>query len=173
MIRLATASETHTILGAFESIEEGLSHELWADVEFLLKEEEHYQVVLAASPDLADLPAELIVDADHAGLRIGTLHKDGNFALDLQGAIDIPQFTRSQCIKVNDLAAKSFLYGKHVLGQSIHNFDPRLNPGATCIVVNARWETLGLGTVVGRFKGPNPAIEPIIDLGIYLREEGE
>jgi ribosome biogenesis protein Nip4 len=79
--------------------------------------------------------------------------------------------TRRQTVRVSEQATRVFLYGKPILGDSVKSFDPRLNPGDVCIVSNPRWEAIGLGEVMGRFKGDRPAVRAVHDLGTYLRDQ--
>lgn len=171
MIRAADDDETRAITGVFEEISAGSSQELWADHDFWIHQTDDEMVVTAATIDLAELPIELIRGADHIGLRIGTLEDDG-FRMDLQAAVLLSTVSREQAVRVSEHAARLFIYGKDILGISVVSYARGLKPGDACIVVNPRWECLGLGRVVGNFKGKGPSVEPIHDLGTYLRDQG-
>ncbi len=120
------------------------------------------EAVLALGPDLTD--------GASGGLPVGTMDEDG-FALDLQGAAILARETRRQTITVTEKSARLFIYGRDVLAESILNFDPRLNENDHCIVLNPRHEALGIGLVVGRFKGRGRAVAALHDLGSYLRDQ--
>ncbi len=120
------------------------------------------EAVLGLGPDFTD--------GGTGGLPVGTMDEDG-FALDLQGAAILARETRKQTITVTEKSARLFIYGRDVLAESILNFDPRLNEGDHCVVLNPRHEALGIGMVVGRFKGRGRAVVPLHDLGSYLRDQ--
>lgn len=193
-VREPTAGEEKRILATLEAVETGLSARLVADRRVALvtprtraepsdgpdpsagpersdgPEATGLRVVLL-SPDLAGLPAGLWAAADHAGLAIGTL-EDGGLAFDLQGAVLLAQHTRRGVVRVNEKAARLWLYGRDILGGSVTDHDPGLGPGDTCVLVGPRWEGLGLGTVMGSFKGAGVVVRPVHDLGAYLRDQG-
>lgn len=167
-MRWATDEEAKLIVRFFDGFEDALGSILVGDCELAVEDEDGS--VSLCSPDLRVLPDEFLEDTVHMGLRIGFLEYEG-FTLDLQGAVLLGSLTRKQCIKVTDKASHLFQYGRAIFGDSIKGYDPRLNPGDACVVCNQRWEPIGLGRVLGRFKGQRPAVEPIHDLGTYLRDQ--
>lgn len=170
MIRDPTPDELEDILGFFDAIERRLSAAVLDDLELAVVDRDGARVAVLVAPGLSGLDAALLGDADHAGLRIGTLEEDG-FRLDLQGAIRMSGYTRKLTVRVNEKATRLWLYGRDILGDSVLAFDKRLRDGDACIVCNTRWEAIGIGEVVGRFKGPEAAVRPLHDLGAYLRDQ--
>ncbi len=169
-IRAATDEETLDITGFFEGIEHGSSQTLFAEHDFWIVDRDGERTVTAASMDLAELPIEVLAGSDHIGLRIGTLEDDG-FRMDLQAAVLLSEVSRRQTVRVNEHAARLFLYGKQILGSSVLSHAQGVRYGDACIVVNPRWEALGIGEVIGPFRGKGPAVDPIYDLGTYLRDQ--
>lgn len=170
MIRPADVEETDAVRQGLDAIDPGLADALLAGDLLLVAEQEEALVVTATSPAVLGLPGQLLEGADHAGLRIGTL-EDGRFALDLQGALLAASLTRSQTVRVSEKATRVWLYGRDIIGSSIEWYDGRLRTGATCIVCNPRGEGIGLGAVVGPLRGPRTAVQHILDLGTYLRDQ--
>lgn len=170
MIRDATGAEAQDVVGFFDAIERGLADEVLGDLELAVVERDGERVAVLVAPEVLGLDEALLTDADHGGLRIGTLEDDG-FRLDLQGAIRMAPHTRRLAVRVNEKATRLWLYGRDVLGDSVLAFDKRLRTGDACIVCNTRWEAIGIGEVVGRFKGGQPAVRPLHDLGAYLRDQ--
>ena len=170
-MRAATADEEQAVLGFFEGVETGLSVRVLGRHALAVIERDGIPFAVAVTPEMLTLPEELRRDAASAGLVLGTL-EDG-FHLDLQGAVLMSRHTKSQTIRLTEHAARLVLYGRNVLGDSILWADRGLERGDACIVCNARGEALALGRVVGALKGPREAIQPIHDLGTYLRDQDE
>lgn len=170
-IRAADDDQTRLVTGFFEEMAPGSSAELFEDHDFWIVDRDGTDVVCAASMDLAELPIEILQDSDHIGLRLGTIEGD-DFHMDLQAAVLLSSVARAQYVRVSEHAARMFVYGKDILGSSVVSYARGLRNGDACIVVNPRWEALGIGEVVGAFKGKFPAVEPIADLGTYLRDQG-
>lgn len=170
-MRAATVDEEQAVLGFFEGLETGLSARLTGRHALAVVERDGVPFACLVTPEVLALPEELRTDAHTAGLVIGTL-EDG-FHLDLQGAVLSSRHSKSQTVRLTEHAARLFLYGRNVLGDSIVWADRSLNKGDACIVCNARGEAMGLGLVVGTLKGTREAIKPIHDLGTYLRDQDE
>ena len=170
-MRAATAEEEQAALGFFEGLETGLSARVAGRHQLGVVERDGVPLAVLATPELLGLPAELLAGAATGGLAIGTL-EDG-FHLDLQGAVLCAAHSKSQTLRLTEHAARLFLYGRNVLGDSIVWADRSLQKGDACIVCNARGEAMGLGLVVGNLKGPREAVKPIHDLGTYLRDQDE
>jgi NOL1/NOP2/fmu family ribosome biogenesis protein len=160
------------VLGFFEAMEKGLAKKVVGDATLGLVERDGIRFAVLASPQLAALPPALLDGCEAAGLPIGVVEDDG-FHLDLQGAALVAVHTKAQTIRVSEQSARLFLYGRNVLGDSILWHDAALQRGDACIVCNGRGESLGLGVVVGSFKGPRHAVKPVQDLGTYLRDQDE
>jgi ribosome biogenesis protein Nip4 len=170
-MRAATVDEEQAILGFFEGLETGLAPRVVGRHALAVVERDGIPFAVLVTPELMALPETLRTDAASAGLVIGTI-EDG-FHLDLQGAVLAARHTKSQTIRLTEHAARLFLYGRNVLGDSILWADRTLAKGDACIVCNGRGEAMGLGTVVGNLKGPREAVKPIHDLGTYLRDQDE
>lgn len=172
-MRPATAEEEQAVLGFFEGVETGLSVRVLGRLAAAVSERDGIPFAVAVTPELLALPPELQSGpgTESAGLVLGTL-EDG-FHLDLQGAVLMARHTKSQTVRLTEHATRLVLYGRNVLGDSIVWADRSLDRGDACIVCNARGEALALGRVVGPLKGPREAIEPIHDLGTYLRDQDE
>ena len=170
-MRAASVDEEQAVLGFFEGLETGLSARVVGRHSLAVVERDGVPFACLVTPEVLSLPEELLGDAHTAGLVIGTL-EDG-FHLDLQGAVLSSRHSKSQTVRLTEHAARLFLYGRNVLGDSIVWADRSLAKGDACIVCNARGEAMGLGLVVGTLKGPREAIKPIHDLGTYLRDQDE
>jgi ribosome biogenesis protein Nip4 len=170
-MRAATAEEEQAVLGFFEGVETGLSARVLGRHAVAVVERDGIPFAVAATPEALALPPALRSGAESAGLVLGTL-EDG-FHLDLQGAVLMARHTKSQTVRLTEHASRLVLYGRNILGDSILWADRSLEKGDTCIVCNARGEALALGRVTGALKGPREAIEPIHDLGTYLRDQDE
>lgn len=171
-MRQATFDEEEAVLGFFDAMEDGLANKIMGEQALALVERDGIDFVVIASPMLLSLPQALRDGCDAAGLSIGTL-EDGEFHLDLQGAVLCAQFTHAQTVRVTEHAARLFLYGRNVLGDSVTHSDPKLERGDACIVTNPRNEAVGIGVVCGGMKGPREAVKPVHDLGTYLRDQDE
>lgn len=163
-MRPATAEEEAIVRESLEAVDRGLYQRFLSGKRLCMVGKN----VVLADPGLLDLPAELLEGAS-GGLLVGAL--DDGFALHLQGSVIFARETRNQTVTVIEKSARLFLYGRNILAGSILAFDPRLNPGDHCVVTNPRHEALGIGLVVGRFKGSGEAVHPVHDLGSYLRDQ--
>lgn len=172
MIRLPTADEERAVVAFFEAWDVGLFPRLLGNRMLAIVEWGGGRFAVLASQALLALPEPIRAQASGAGLAIGVL-TEGVFQLDLQGAVEAARHTRERLVRVNLQASKAFLYGKPVLGDSVLGHDQSLKQGSWCVVVDARWEALGIGTVVGNFKGPREAVMAVHDLGTYLRDQDE
>jgi ribosome biogenesis protein Nip4 len=170
-MRAATVEEEQAVLGFFEAMETGLAPRVVGRHAIAVVERDGIPFAVLVTPEMLSLPEELRTDAASAGLVIGTI-EDG-FHLDIQGAVLVAQHTKNQTLRLTEHAARLFLYGRNVLGDSILWADRTLAKGDACIVCNGRGEAMGLGTVVGNLKGPREAVKPIHDLGTYLRDQDE
>ncbi len=122
-------------------------------------------IVYLAAADIEDLP-EVLQDGI-PGMPVAH-HNEGPELL-LAGAARVANMTDARTVKVNEKAAELFCYGKRVLGDSVQSA-PRLGIGERCIISHAG-DVLGLGVVVGKFKGNYPAVVPLHDIGEYLRDQ--
>lgn len=170
-MRAATADEEQAVLGFFEGLETGLSARVTGRHAIAVIERDGIPFAALVTPEVLMLPEDLRTGAESAGLVIGTI--DAGFNLDLQGAVLLAKHTKNQTLRLTEHAARLFLYGRNVLGDSIIWADRTLAKGDACIVCNGRGEAMGLGTVVGNLKGPREAVKPIHDLGTYLRDQDE
>ncbi len=170
--RLADKGEAQTVFAFYEEFAPGSSQELFDDADVWIVDDDGTDVVTVASLDLTTLPPEVLDQLDHIGLRIGTF-EDGDFHLDLQGATLLAGVTRDLSLRVNEQAARMWLYGKDILGDSVLQWPKGVRVGDACIVVNARWEAIGIGESLGRSRGQRAVVRPIHDLGTYLRDQGE
>lgn len=172
MIRPADDSESRKVFSFFEEFASGSSQELFDEFDIWVVEEDNALGVLMITMDMRDMPIDVLRAAEHGGMRIGTLEGD-DFHLDLQGAMLLASVSRDMSVRVNEQAARMYLYGKDVLGESVLSWPRGLGTGDACIVVNPRWEALGIGEIVMRgAKGQRPAVSPVHDLGTYLRDQG-
>lgn len=171
IVRPADKGEANTVFGFFEEFAPGATQDLFEDSDIWIVEDDSMSVVAIASMDLAGLPDEVVAAGDHIGLRIGTL-EGADFHLDLQGARMLASVSRKMSVRVNEQAARMWQYGKDILGDSVLWWPPSIGIGDACIVVNARWESIGIGEVIGKGKGERPVVSPLHDLGTYLRDQG-
>lgn len=171
-MRRPTLEEEDAIVGFFDAMERGLAAKVVGPNDLAVVERDGNRFVCLVGSSLHGLPEAVSAGADAAGLPIGTL-EDGAFHLDLQGAVLLARKTERQSVRVTEHAARLFLYGRNVLGDSVERHDPRLERGDACIVVNPRGEAMGLGVVVGPFRGGREAVKPVVDLGTYLRDQDE
>lgn len=171
-MRLATDAEEAACRGFLEAVEEGLAEKVIGIHRLAAVERDGVTFCVMVTPAVAQLPNELIVDASASGLPIGTLER-GEFHLDLQGAVLMARHTRKQTVRVTEHASRLFLYGRNILGDSVEYHDPELEQDDACIVTNPRGEAVGIGVVVGSFKGSREAVRPVHDLGTYLRDQDE
>ncbi|MES2154972.1 MAG: hypothetical protein V4510_07540 [bacterium] len=171
-MRPATQAETDAAIAFLESVDEGLAAKVMGVQRLAVCDRDGGAYACLVSPDVLELPAALRDTAGAAGLPIGTL-EGTDFHLDLQGAVLMARHTKSQTVRVTEHASRLFLYGRNILGESVEWHDASLEAGAACIVTNPRGEAVGIGVVVGSFKGPREAVRPVHDLGTYLRDQGE
>ena len=171
-MRHAMAEERDAVEQAFESIEGGLWAKVAGTQELAVAERDGVPFAVLAPAELMALPAALLDGTEAGGLPLGTL-EDGEFHLDLQGAVLASRHTKAQTVRVSEHAARLFLYGRNVLGDSVLFHDPHLDRGDACIVANPRGEAVGIGVIVGSFKGHREAVKPVHDLGAYLRDQDE
>ncbi len=167
-MRRATQEEEAVVRQHLEAVEKTLFRRFMGDRRLACVDREDHIDLVLVDKAIFDLPAE-ILDGAEGGLKIGTL--DEGFMFDLQGAVIFARETRAQTVTVHEKVAHLFLYGRDVLSQSVLAFDKTLHAGDHCIVTNPRHEALGIGLVVGRFKGSGRAVEPVHDLGSYLRDQ--
>ncbi len=167
-MRRATQEEEAALRENLEAVEKTLFRRFMGDRRLAAIDRSDHVELALVDKAFFDLPAEIREGAE-GGLKIGTL--DEGFAFDLQGAAIFARETRRQTVTVHEKVAHLFLYSRDVLSQSILAFDKTLKPGDHCIVLNPRHEALGIGIVVGRFKGSGRAVEPVHDLGSYLRDQ--
>ncbi len=164
-MREPTYDEETAILGFFEAASKGMARKITGRLTLAV----HDEVVYLVPKSAWGLPPEILEEASPT-YRIGSLEPEG-FALDLQGAVLWARASKAQIVRVTEKAARIFLYGKNILGTSVENYARGLDRGDACIVVNPRGEALGIGEVVGSFKGKREAVTPIHDLGEYLRDQ--
>jgi len=171
-MRRATDAEAAAVRAALDGLERGLADILLEHAGLGCVEREGTRWATLVSPDVMDLAAGLLAGAEAGGLPLGTLDDEG-FHIDLQGAVEAARAgaVHRQAVRVNEKASRLFVYHRDVLGGSILEYDPRLQPGDFCLVLNPRREAIGIGEVVGRFKGTGRAVRPVHDLGAYLREQ--
>lgn len=169
-MRQPTYDEETEVLSFFEAAEKGLARRVLGDRALAVHDAEDGRIVSLVPRDLWDRPEELWGLAAGGGLPIGVLDDDG-FGLDLQGAVVWARETRKQTVRCSEQATRMFLYGKDVLGDSIEEHDRDLGLDDACVVTNVRGEGIGIGQVVGRFKGPSSAVRSLHDLGAYLRDQ--
>lgn len=166
------ASETD-VLAFYEGLEGGLSDRIAGRHRIADVERDGVHFASLVTPEVLQLPAELLRDAEGGGLPLGVL-EEGAFHLDLQGAVLAARHTKRQTVRVTEHAARLFLYGRNVLGESVDWADPGLERGDACIVCNPRGEAMGIGRVVGSLTGGRgESIKPVHDLGSYLRDQDE
>lgn len=170
MLRHPMPEERQAVEAFFDALERGLAGRVLEGHELAVVDVKGARYAVLTSRASLALPAELLQDCQAAGLAIGTLEGDG-FHLDLQGAVLAARHTLRQTVRVTEHAARLFLYGRNILGDSITHHDDRLVRGDACILTNTRNEAMGLGTVVGSLKGKGEAVHPIHDLGTYLRDQ--
>jgi len=80
--------------------------------------------------------------------------------------------SEARCCKLSDTGEKRFLYGKPVRGPSIVYMPGSRGP---CIVINSMGEALGWGILTvhkSKNRAGTPRVEPVIDMGWYLRRGG-
>lgn len=172
MLRPPMGEERVAVEGFFESLERGLAAKVLQGHELGVVDRDGALFAVLTTHAALSLPGPLVEDCDAAGLAIGSL-QEGTFHLDLQGAVLAARHSLRQTVRVTEHAARLFLYGRNILGDSVTHSDDRLERGDACIVTNPRNEAMGLGTVVGRLKGAGEAVRPIHDLGTYLRDQDE
>ena len=171
-MRQATLEEETLVLGFFEAMEKGLASRMMGLNDLAVVERDGHRFIALVGSSLHGLSPGLLANSDAAGLPIGTL-EGGSFHLDLQGAVLLARKTERQTVRVTEHAARLFLYGRNILGDSVERHDPRLERDDACIVTNPRGEAMGIGLVVGPFKGGRECVTPIVDLGTYLRDQEE
>ncbi len=169
MVRQPTHDEEQEIMGFFNAAEKGLARKVLGDRGLAIHDGES-RVVSLVPKDLWKQPEDLWALAAGGGLPIGVMDEDG-FGLDLQGSIIWARETRAQVVRCSEQATRMFLYSKNILGDSVEGFDRKLTHGDACVVANVRGEGIGLGQVVGKFKGQTEAVAPLHDLGAYLRDQ--
>ena len=171
-MRPASPEEEEAVLGFFEGMDPSVFGRVAGAHRLAVVERDGVPFVVLATDLALRLPQALLDGVDAAGLPIGTL-EDGEFHLDLQGAVLAARHTKSQQVRVNEHAARLFLYGRNILASSVEQADPTLEKGDACIVTNPRGEAVGIGVVVGSLKGMREAVRPVMDLGTYLRDQDE
>lgn len=169
-MRQPTHDEETEVLAFFEAAEKGLARRVLGDRALAIHDGGDERIVSLVPRDLWDRDEDLWGLAAGGGLPIGVLDEDG-FGLDLQGAVVWARETRKQVVRCSEQATRMFLYGKDVLGDSVEDHDRDLQPGDACVVSNVRGEGIGIGRVVGRFKGQSSAVSSLHDLGAYLRDQ--
>ena len=172
-VRVADRDSETNVLAFFEGLEGGLSDRVAGRHRLAIVERDGIAFANLVTPEVLKLPADLLQGSEGAGLPLGVL-EDGAFHLDLQGAVLAARHTKHQTVRVTEHAARLFLYGRNVLGESIDWADPGVQRGDACIVCNPRGEAMGLGIVVGSLTGGRgESIKPVQDLGTYLRDQDE
>lgn len=172
-MREATRDEETEVLAFYEGLEAGLADRVTGRHRVAVVERDGVPFANLVTPEVLALPPAVLAGALGGGLPLGVL-EDGAFHLDLQGAVLAARHSKRQTVRVTEHAARLFLYGRNVLGESIDWADPGLERGDACIVCNPRGEAMGIGMVVGSLTGGRgEAIKPVHDLGAYLREQDE
>ena len=117
-----------------------------------------------------------ITDPYLAGLAIGELKKQ--FMPSIAGADLFARYGKRNkfYVVVNKKAENLFLYGRDIMGESIVEASEALYQNEVVIVLNRRFEAIGIGRTrfAGRllFQKGKVTISNIVDAGYYLREEG-
>lgn len=117
-----------------------------------------------------------ITDPYLAGLAIGELKKQ--FMPSIAGADLFARYAKKNkfYIVVNEKAENLVLYGRDIIGESILEASEALHQNELVIVLNTRFEAIGIGRTrfAGRllFQIGKVTISNIADAGYYLREEG-
>lgn len=167
-MRLLNSDEIMVVEDFFNSIEHNLAENVLGEHVLAMGGNYAPDAVCLLVPGVADQIG--FETADHAGLRIGSLNGD-HFGIDLQGALIMAPHTLRMRVQVRHKSAQAFLYGKAILGDGVKRHDKKLQPGDHCLVLDGHNDCLGIGEVIGKFKGLAPAIIPVHDLGTYLREQ--
>jgi predicted RNA-binding protein (TIGR00451 family) len=115
-------------------------------------------------------------DPHLVGLAIGELKKQ--FMPSIAGADLFARYGKKNkfYIVVNEKAEKLVVYGRDIMGESIVDATEALQENELVIVLNTRFEAIGIGRT--RFSGRlllqkgKITIGNVADLGYYLREEG-
>jgi ribosome biogenesis protein Nip4 len=170
LLRRPDEMEHETIHKSLNAVEKGLAERFLAGRELAVYAENGVRRIGLTTARVLELPESLRRGAA-CGLPVGEFGPDEDFRLDLQGAMEWARITQAQSVRAAEKASRLFLYGRNLLAGSILRHDPKLRPGDTCVVTNPRGEGLGLGVVVGKFKGTGEAVHPVHDLGRYLREQ--
>lgn len=170
-VERADPADAEAARAFFDGLDAGLAARVVGRHGLAVVERDGARWACLATRELLALPKELLAGAEAGGLPLGTLD-DNAFRIDLQGGFLAARHTRNQTVRVNEHASQLFLYGRNVLGDSVEWHDGTLEKGDACIVTNPRGEGIGIGRVVGSFKGTRAAVSPLHDLGAYLRDEG-
>lgn len=89
----------------------------------------------------------------------------------LAAVVRVGASTSSMRATLLEVAVQPFLYGRPALRRSVKQVDGSAKPGNIVWVVDPRGEILGLARVLGPGRG-DELLEPVVDLGWYLREGG-
>lgn len=108
--------------------------------------------------------------ASSRGEPWGTMSK-GRWRPSLAAMLRVGARMRWRRAVLEEAAVQPFLYGRPVLRRSLRELDRSVGPGDWVWACEPRGEVLGLAKVLPPGRG-DEALEPILDLGWYLREGG-
>lgn len=170
-MRRASPAELAEVREAFEAWGPRLAARLFPRGTTLLVRPSHDGLGLfLASQRAADEAEGCPWPVEYAGLPLGHLI-EGEWRPSLEAAQLVPPRAADRSVVVIEEVVGRFLYGRGIEAEGIRRASPEAETGDVVFVFAPNGDALGLGRLVPDKRGRR-RLDPIVDLGWYLREGG-
>lgn len=170
-MRRPTPDEADAVAAAIDAWGDGLTAAIRpADAVILVHDRDEGLGLHLVSTQVADEIPNLPWPSHAAGLPLGRLVDDA-WRPSMEAAQRVPRNATDRYALLDDAVVGRFLYGRGVAADTIRRFGNAATAGRTVFVYAPNGDALGLGRVVPDRHGRR-RLDPIIDLGWYLREGG-
>lgn len=170
-MRRPTPDETTALLAAIDEWGKGLAARVLApDAMCLVRERDDGLALHLVAHEAAEELLRLPWPPRHAGLPLGRL-VDEAWRPSLEAAQRVPRDATDRFVLLEEELVGRFVYGRGIAADGVRRFGRAATAGTTVFVYAPNGDALGIGRVVPD-RADRRRLDPIIDLGWYLREGG-
>lgn len=170
-MRRPSPDEETALVAAIDAWGDGLAAKVLAPgTTCLVRERDEGLALYLVADEAVDELLRLPWPPRHAGLPLGRL-VDGAWRPSLEAAQRVPRGATGRFVQLAEDLVGRFLYGRGIAADGVSRFGQAAAPGTTVFVYAPNGDALGIGRVVPD-RADRRRLDPIIDLGWYLREGG-